>query len=315
MKEKWRNSSIYLLFYYAKDIAKRRGFGKGRFFFLKSLLFPISAVNWISFIDNYFKKINFGAVPWDIVATPLRLCLSNHLNAKSRISFLQNHYEILAKYLPSNIIKDLYAEKTTNLAIISGKTAKEYSFDIAYSMRLRREGMMTVFMRDKSENNAILTTLTFTFFKNSSGSNSILIGGLQGVLSDLANGKEIIVKSTRELNGLRPKYAVLNCTYAIAEAFGVSEIIATSAENHPIKLTNKRRNRTFYADYNIFWQELGGVINADKNFILPQVLPERKLEDVPSKKKKDWIARHNFMKEISDMTKENLNKIFYKTSA
>lgn len=92
-------------------------------------------------------------------------------------------------------------------------------------------------------------------------------------------------------------------------SLNVNEILATAADNHPVKLTNKRRNRTFFADYNGFWQEIGGVLNVDGNFTLLEALPERKLEDVPSKKKKDWIARHNYMKEMTEMTKVSFAKI------
>lgn len=313
MPKKQKKNGIYLLFYYATKIAKTRGFSKGRFFFLRSLLFPQIAANWVKFIDSYFKKIGFEIVPWDIIALPLRLCFSRHLSPAARIKTLQDHHIVLEKNFRKEVIADLTSEKKIKLATLTSKSGAAYDFNMCYIMYLRREGMLSISITDPAEENLILTSLSFTFFKNAKGENSLLIGGLQGITNKTDSaGKSTIVKTTRDLNGLRPKFAILNTLYAIAESFCVTEIIATSEKNHPVKITNQRKRGGFHADYDIFWEENGGILNADGNFILPAALPKRKLEDVPSKKKKDWLARHNYIKEMSDMTKICLDEIMGK---
>jgi uncharacterized protein VirK/YbjX len=305
-------SGISLLFYYAVQIAKTRGFGKGRFFFLRSLLFPKAVTNWIIFIDNFFKKAGFDNAPWDVVATPLRLCLSNNFNAQTRSEKIQSHCEIIEKKFNKEFLKTILKGNETRIAVLSGKSGCIYELTFCYALVYRREGFLTVFLKDTSGKNLILSTITFTFFKNDEGSNSMLIGGLQGVPANvqIEDGKGLVVKSTRDLQGLRPKYAVLNCAYAIASCFDVNKIFAVSSKNHPVRLTNKRRSREFYADYDSFWQEVGGVVKADGNFELPSILPKRSAEEVPAKKKKDWLARYVHIDNISAMTKENLNLMF-----
>lgn len=301
----------FLLFKYSVKIGKERGFKKGRFFFLKSLLFPIASVKWLKFTDIFFARIGFGLAPWDVVATPLRLCLSNNFNVNKRSKIMESHYKILEQKFDKKSLLLLLEGKKVEIAAISGKSGNVYRLSICYSMIWRREGLLTIFIRSDVDSCATIATLTFTIFKNSERNNSLLIGGLQGVRSNvIQDRKELTVKATRDLNGLRPKSAVLNCVYVIAQLFDVGEIIAVSSRNHPVKSTNKRRGRHFQADYDSFWQESKGVLRKDGNFSLPLLLHKRSFDEVSSKKKKDWMARYEHVDSICAMTKEKISSMF-----
>ena len=116
----------------------------------------------------------------------------------------------------------------------------------------------------------------------------------------------MVVAATRNLNGLRPKHALLECAYAFASAFNIKKIIATSGKNCPQLAINQKKHGTFFADYDLFWQEQSGTLNKQKNYDMPMALPKRTLADVPSKKKKDWLKRQEF---LGILRKEILEKI------
>jgi uncharacterized protein VirK/YbjX len=64
--------------------------------------------------------------------------------------------------------------------------------------------------------------------------------------------------------------------------------------------------KKIHSDYDYFWLEIGGVISKDNNFQLPSSLPKRNLEEVQSKRKKDWLKHQEYLRQINNDSK-NLN--------
>ncbi len=163
---------------------------------------------------------------------------------------------------------------------MTGKSGSLYDIGLAQHPRYRAEGDLTLFLRRRGEDVA-LAALTFSF-----GSGTLCIGGLQGPQAD--DGKQRVVDATRDLNGLRPKGAVLSALYDLAAVFGVDDIEAVGMKNHPL---NDGRHAVF-ADNDAFWAEQGAEATAGGDFRLPARLPQRALEEVAAKKRKDWLARN-----------------------
>ena len=58
------------------------------------------------------------------------------------------------------------------------------------------------------------------------------------------------------------------------------------------------------ASYDEFWQECCGTKIKNYDYLLPKSLVRRTLEDVPQKKRKDWLMRQKHLDQIeSDIQK------------
>lgn len=296
-----KKNKIQLLISYTKNVTKERGIKKGRIFFLRSLLYAKHSFRWLKFIDLYYLKYGFEHAPWTLVGLLTRSYVSSSFGISKKITMLKNHYQILAQFLDDDLLKKLLAGDSINLSNLTGKNGESYSFNMAILDRYWREGGLTIFMSD-TENN-IITTITFNFDKTANNENLLFIGGLQGGFSA---DKSTIVSTTRSLNGLRPKYAVLEQAYAVAEIFKVKVVAATSLTNHIFNSTRIRKK--IYADYDQFWLEIGGVKSKDKNFILPIPLPKRSIDEVQSKRKKDWLKRQEYLEKIKQDAKVLLSQ-------
>ena len=281
---------------YTKHIYKTYGYKKALLFWIKYLGHPKAVNNWLQYSHNYHKSLGKEFSTWKFFYKPMRAYIVRGYKLQQRINLIKSHYEIMSETFPQNYTVKLSGEQETLLNTLTGKSGIEYSITMGSLIRFRREGELSVIMRDKTDN-IVLAIITFVLAKKPDGSRFMLIGGVQG--PSVKTGKERVVKATRDLNGLRPKNAVLNAIYPLAKFFDVKEIEAISMANHPVKNTNQRKQKTFFADYDSFWSEVTEVKNAKGNFILPEVLPRKKLEEVPSKKKKDWLKRQQYISEMA----------------
>ena len=166
-----------------------------------------------------------------------------------------------------------------------------------------REGAMTIYLSDN--NQKLLASLTFTIYLDSFNKKSIFIGGLQGG-SDVE--KSDIVNITRSLGGLRPKHGLIECCYSIASCVGAESIIGVSNKNHVFSY-----QKTFQKNYDEIWKDIGATLTNDGNYLLPKILEKRNFEDVPQKKRKDWLIRHGHLEklnlDIANFIKENSKNI------
>lgn len=293
-----KKNKLSLILTYTAAVSRERGIRKARVFFLRSLLYSLVSFRWLEFIDAYYKKCGFDIAPWTLVGLPVRKYASSTLNTSQKISLLENHYDLLFNFLKPAQLNLILKGESVNLSDLTAKNGEVFSIKLAVLERYWREGGLTIFITDKEKD--VITTLTFSLGKKENGENFMMIGGLQGTIS----GKSKIVSTTRMLNGLRPKYAVLECAYAVAEFFNVKSIIATSVKNHIFG--GKKYAYKINSDYDHFWEEVGGTRLKDGNFQLPITLPKRSLEEVPSKKKKDWLKRQEYLAQIKADTKNCL---------
>jgi uncharacterized protein VirK/YbjX len=171
-----------------------------------------------------------------------------------------------------------------DLATLSGKSGAAYRFTVAQNERFRYEGDLTIFMH-RADDEQMLAALTFNLGFTPRHEVVMRIGGLQGPLAE--DAKQTIVDVTRDLNGLRPKAAVLDLFYGLARALEAVRIEAVAIANHPLN----KKGRGLVANNDAFWEDCGAERSADGNFILPLKLARKAFEEVPAKKRKDWLAR------------------------
>lgn len=264
---------------------------KARIFFLRSFLY-LSKVNfWLNFIDKFYKDYGSKHAPSELVALPVRSYVCGKFDIKNRMDFLINHYLFMKKQFSKKIVKEfLDVNKKITISKITKKTQEDCELNILMHGKFWREGAMTIYFSDAKYE--FISSLTFTVNKDKNGKKIIFIGGLQGG-SDLE--KSDIVSFTRNLGGLRPKHALIECCYAIAEAIEADLIIGISNENHVFSY-----QKTFQKSYNDIWNEIESSLNADGNFLLPKTLKKRDFSEVPQKKRKDWLIRHGHLQQLRE---------------
>jgi len=280
----------------ARRIHAAQGFKKARFFVMKYLQYFPYSQGWVRFIDGYYGRYTGETAPVELVRTKfLRSFYSRKLSPVARLSKLKAHYHFLETHFRDHLIRTVLSGVEIRLASMTGKSGGLYDIGLAQHPRYRAEGDLTLFLRRRGEDVA-LAALTFSFGASRGGgfgSGSLRIGGLQGPQAD--DGKQRVVDATRDLNGLRPKGAVLSALYDLVAVFGVSDIEAVGMKNHPL---NDGRHAVF-ADNDGFWGEQGAEATSGGDFRLPARLPQRTLEEVAAKKRKDWLARNTLREAVS----------------
>ncbi len=269
----------------ARRIHAEFGFRKLRFFIVRYVqLFPHSQ-RWLGFIERFHRRHTGAPAPVEMLRTKfMRTYYSRRVRPSQRLQRLRMHYELLEARLSTAALAGWLEGTVFPLAEITGRDGHSYGFSLGQHDRYRAEGEITLFMRRDGDDPA-LAALTFGLGRDRRGGLIVRIGGLQGPQAE--DARQQVVDATRALNGLRPKAAVLHVLYATAEAFGAGRVEAVGMNNHPLR----NAKHAFVADSDAFWDEAGGRRTPQGDFVLPRRPVSRNLEEVPAKKRKDWLKR------------------------
>lgn len=275
-------------------------------FWGRALVRPDLTGEWLSFLETHpaFSKASdrVRSVLVDKINRPFARCA---LDPAGRVALLKNHYDIAVKAIPLNALHALVAGERLVLARLQNpKTGETYPFTLAREMVSQHQGELTFLMHDEAEEiplARIVVNLTY----DEKGRRTLLLNGIQGP-KPLHKG--LIVQITRALFGLRPKRAVLEIIYAFAAWLNIERIVATAKANH-VSQAKERWRRKIHTDYDEFWQEVSLATLSDGDYEMPLSLPCGKAEEVPSKKRKNWILRHRLLQSLTDQTTEILEKI------
>jgi len=274
---------------YSSIIKNNRDFKKAKVFFFRSLLFYPLSLSWLKFIDSVYKKHNLVHASPEVASLLVRSYVGNNFSIGNRYALLKNHYNFLQQFFATKLVRGLLSGNKFNISQIATKDSSICYLGIFAHDKFWREGGLTLYFANSD--NSLISTLTFSFALQNNEP-IIIIGGLQGGSSFT---KADIIKITRGLGGLRPKHMLLECCYVIANNFGISKIIGISDDNHVFSY----KKATFSKNYNVFWQEVGGTLLPDKNYLLLPHLPKRDFESVPQKKRKDWLIRHGHIDKLT----------------
>lgn len=241
------------------------------------------------------------AVLADKIHRPFARC---GLSLEERIDLLILHYEVAQQTIEEQALLSLVSGQKFVLArLINPKDGQTYAFTLCREMISQHQGEFSFYMI--SEGTEIpFAMLMANLGKDKTGKRTLFISGIQGPVGN----KSGVVRLTRDLNGLRPKRAILEAAYAFAKAIKIRRIIATAKANH-VSQTKAKWQRKIHAEYDPFWQEFNPTVLPDGDFDMPLILPSRTAEDVPSKKRKNWIARQELLASIETQTAQALMKI------
>ena len=213
-----------------------------------------------------------------------------NLGTAGRTALLVGHYTMLSEALPGPVLEALVSGAELPLARLQGRRSPDdrYTIHLTRHRRFHQQGERVIGFYDESLQRA-LSTLCINLRLEADGRRVLFISGLQG--PSLPVGKTEIVHATRTLDGLRPKRATLEATYALARWLKIDTIVAISKANH-MSTGLGRRWRDIRAEYDEFWAEFEAELQPDGDFRLPLALPQRDASEVPAKRRKDWLARN-----------------------
>lgn len=299
-------AGLSLLIHYSKIVSsERKSLSKARVFFLRSFINYGPTVDWLEFIDVFYRRHGFANAPWSLATLPIRAYASLSLKTKEKFSLIKNSYSEIERAFGNAVTKKLLSNQLLRFATLTDKNGNEYYLEFGLLGRNWREGALSIYLTDGKFDEygspLAISVITFSFGTDALGKKFILIGALQGT----PYGKSRIVEVTRGLRGLRPKSLLLECCYFFADYFNPDYIVGVSNDNHVfIKQEGK-----VAASYDEFWLEVGGMKSADKNYLLLRKLPKRSFEEVPQKKRKDWLARQEYLQKISESCAQFFNQI------
>lgn len=219
-----------------------------------------------------------------------------------RARLLTDHYSILSERLSSEAFRAFVTSTGFELARLEGRRGGRYALSFTTDS-FRKEGEAAIRLVDLGIG-APLATVSFTLTRLGAGGVGVSIGGLQGPRAHI--GKAAVVAATRDLSGSRPKALIIETLYFLADWFGATTIEAAAKDTH-VSRRNAKKLRVTFADLDSFWEELGGTRTADGDFKLPEKLFHRDIEDVPSKRKKEWLARREILDRIAAETRAVLD--------
>ena len=295
-----------ILFFTAHHIVTRYGRGEGLRFFLNAQLHAKDFFRWQTFVDSNLSGDVFSEIRPRLSQKVFRPYLRPRFDVGDRVSFLRAHYSLLCERFPSAVLPLLLSEPGVELGDLTGKSGRRYAIFLGTSTT--KEGEVGVSFIDQSSG-AYLACLRAVIGAAGKEERVLWIGGLQGAKPPM--GRDDIVQATRELNGLRPKHAVLQAACVLSEWLGIHKMIAPGRSDHISQRAWRKflPKRKIHADYDSFWEEFGAVITATDDYELRLPLPRRTLEEVASKRRKEWSRRYDRLDALSGAIKYRLESL------
>ncbi len=246
--------------------------------------FPHSA-RWLDYVHGLYRHYHKARPPVEILRSKFtRGYYSKRMSPGCRLKLLLSHYAVLESYFRKDIVAQILAGASIELCAFSGKSGETYALSLCRHERFQYEGELTILLHRRSDEE-MLAALTFNMPFSERQQILFRIGGLQGPSGEHA--KQSVIQATKDLSGARPKAIVLDALYAMADALGGEDIEAVCLANHALKDSN----HMLVADNDSFWSDLAIGRTPAGDFRLPAHQPCRTLEEVPAKKRKDWLAR------------------------
>jgi len=252
---------------------------------------------WLATAEGLCQLTDVAAPPVDLVKKVQTRLAHRRFSLEQRLRLLCRHYDMLIRRLGLEAVGRLLRGERLVTASIVGRSGRSFVIDLRRDWLTRSEGELAICLSEAQSDRA-LAKLTLIVGDLAEGAPTILwIGGLQGPVA-APDAKAAIVGATRELWGLRPKQAVLEAAYGLAEALGVSAIKAVSRRAHavrrPFALTEEIKS-----DYDGFWREMGGVPDGVGAFDLPNRRRRRDAGQVKAGKRKAWRARQDLIASLT----------------
>ena len=251
---------------YALDLARTDSLKKSIVFLGRTLMQWNKSLHWIDYLERYGHRTRLGRPPLDLIRKSLATYFVYRSPVDRTQSLLVDHFETAARVIRRDALEKLWNGEIVNLATIAGKQAS-YSITMCRADQAgsRHEGELTVAFTGPLLTDP-LCRMTFIFVRKPDGGITLAVGSTQGTNQE--NGKSAIVAATRDLNGLRPKDAVLLTLKGLAHRLGAEDIFAVANDSHVINRRRASRRKRMWTDLDSYWIDRGGIEGGPFGFIL-----------------------------------------------
>jgi len=276
-------------FLYTRKVFALYGFRRALHFFLQTLVHKKAFMKWFDFIETALPVDAADLFKVRLAMRPAARFVSRQFGVSGRIDALIDYYSLLSQRFPVAALSEFMGGY--QIAEMTGQSGKKYSLDVVHG--ISKEGTLTITITDiEVDAVAPIAILTGIISLDRHRNPVFIVGMLRGPGLGVKDGKQVVVNATRDLNGLRPKQAVVHAAAALASWFRAGEIMAPSSKNE-IAIKNRFKGYKILADHDPFWQEFAKEVAPDGNYHLPLPLPRRDAAEVQQKRRKDWLLRYN----------------------
>ncbi|WP_069266785.1 VirK/YbjX family protein [Paraburkholderia nodosa] len=260
-------------------------FRKGRVL-MYALLHPFAARVWLSALAANSLLAEIVVRNRRYLERPFRRFVQADMRACARAELLCGHFRVVRERFGDDLVRSLYLNSEDVTLASSGR----YAIVVSEPVRCWREGLLSVAWRDVVDRvDLAWATISFEWHAEA-GKIGALIGGLQG---PSGAARERVREATRECHGLRPKAAVMEAVCELSRMAGVDVLTGVTKKTH---VTDSRRAQ-IHADYDGFWQELGGV-ERNGRYVLPLRLHHRDVSEVPSNRRAAFRRRQTLIADL-----------------
>jgi uncharacterized protein VirK/YbjX len=212
--------------------------------------------------------------------------INRRLGRAERMAIISQHYRFAFRQLPTAMVDAVYLHGRYSLGAIPLKDGSELLLELRRPTGRSREGELSLCLA-----NAQGQMLSSAIFSIADDGKTLVIGCLQGAAAEL--GREAVRELTKQCYGLRPKNLLFSMLLAFGSFTGARQIRGVSNLAHPFAGEADK----IKADYDNFWEECQGVLQADGFFALPTTEPERDESQVESKHRSAFRRREMLRRE------------------
>ncbi|MCP3710433.1 VirK/YbjX family protein [Paraburkholderia sp. CNPSo 3274] len=251
-----------------------------------ALLHPFAAHLWLSALAANSLLADIVVQNRRYLERPFRRFVQTDMRAYARAELLCGHFRVVRERFGEELVRNLYLKSEDVTLALSGR----YAIVVSEPVRCWREGLLTVAWRDVVDHvDLAWATISFEWCSES-GKTGALIGGLQG---PSGMDRERVREATRACHGLRPKAAVMEAVCVLCRMAGVGVLTGVTKKTH----VSDSRPAQIRADYDGFWQELGG-IERNGRYVLPLRLHHRDVSEVPSNRRAAFRRRQTLIADL-----------------
>ena len=229
--------------------------------------------------------------------------IHNEWVTKTKLDVMANHYELLAVTCPELIINNNASYHLIDLSHISKDVTA--SIDVAQWFLREGELVINIFKQDLR-----VASIAFSI-SIYNGEKVAYLGAVQGIHSGIATEEslEIYRVLTKDFEGLRPRSLLVEVLKVVLGQLQIQKIYAISEQHrhHRHPYFGNTQETVFKSDYNTFWEEHGGTLDAENGFYeLPTKLAIKDLSEIASKKRSLYKRRYEIIYFIQDKVQLNL---------
>lgn len=210
-----------------------------------------------------------------------------------KVAALRAHYGFFTQHLSPSIQETISSGKSWPLLDLNLDSSERLGV-VLRQANYEKEGELAVSLLSLTTQE-MMCTATFTLVECTPTVREIVIGGLQG--HDFEDDKARIVGITRGLKGLRPKALLLFALRQIALEWSCTSLLAVGNTLHIY--TSARKRKDLAADYDAFWLESGGTLNAEGFFNLPITPPVRDIAELKANKRSTYRQRYALLDDLA----------------